>query len=210
MNPPRTGTSEMNVSRKSFVVVVSGPSGVGKSTVVDRLLERMENAHRSVSVTTRGPRGDEHEGDDYFFVSNEEFERRRNAGELLEWAEVHGNLYGTPAVFVEAELERGVIVVLEIDVQGGMAVKKKRPDAVLIFLLPPTRGDLERRLRGRGTDENAVIERRLGNAERELGFFSKYDYAVVNDNVGTCVEDIVHIIQAESLRLERSSIDITY
>ncbi len=198
------------VVRKPFIVVVSGPSGVGKSTVVGGVLERVEGFSRSVSLATRSPRKGEVDGEDYHFVDSEEFGRRREAGELLEWAEVHGNLYGTPLDFVEGKLAGGSCVMLEIDVQGGMDVKGKRPDAVLIFLLPPDFGELERRLRGRGTDDDDVISRRLENARMEMSFYDKYDYVVVNDDIGRCVGDILGIIRSESLRLDRTSVDITY
>jgi guanylate kinase len=202
--------SGIGVTRKPFIVVISGPSGVGKSTVVDNLLERVEGMRRSISVTTRRPRGGERDGDAYYFVSVEEFERRRDDGELLEWAEVHGNLYGTPARFVDEEAGKGTGVILEIDVQGGVSVKDRRPEAVLVFLLPPSMGELERRLRGRGTDGEGIIARRLANARRELEFYARYDYAVVNDTVDTAVEDIVSIVRAESMRLSRTDIDIAY
>ncbi|MCK4237397.1 MAG: guanylate kinase, partial [Candidatus Krumholzibacteria bacterium] len=128
----------------------------------------------------------------------------REAGELLEWAEVHGNLYGTPAAFIDEQLERGMNVVVEIDVQGGMIVKGKRPDAVLVFLLPPEKDDLDRRLWGRGTDDDDVIGRRLKNAEKELEHYDEYDYIVVNDEVERCVADVRSILRAEALRLERT------
>ena len=194
----------IGISRKPFIAVVSGPSGVGKSTVVDRVLERAGNFAASVSLTTRPPRGDEKEGEDYFFVTAEEFARRRAAGELLEWAEVHGNLYGTPVAFVSRKLSEGVNVILEIDVQGGMSVKERYSDAVLIFLLPPGFAVLKERLKGRGTDDEEVIRHRLENAKRELAFFNRYDFLVVNDEVDRCVDDCLSVIRAEALRRERT------
>jgi len=196
-------TSLFNISRKSFLVVVSGPSGVGKSTIVDRLLAHFPNLVASISATTRPPRGAERDGADYFFVSPEEFARRRDAGELLEWAEVHGNLYGTPAAFVAKKLAEGTNVILEIDVQGGMSVKGRYPDAVLIFLVPPDSDTLKSRLRGRGTDDEGTVRRRLENAKREMEHFERYDYLVVNDDAGRCVDDCLAIIRAESLSRER-------
>jgi guanylate kinase len=192
------------------VVVVSGPSGVGKSTVVSRVLESRENISISVSLTTRPPRRGEVDGGDYHFVSAEEFSRRREAGELLEWAEVHGHLYGTRTDFVENTISAGRNVLLEIDVQGGMSVKKKRPDSILIFLLPPSFEALETRLRGRDTDSEEVIERRIQNARWELGFFDKYDYLVVNDDIDRCIGDVLAVIDAEALRGSRAEVDITY
>jgi len=199
-------TPPFNISRKPFLVVVSGPSGVGKSTVVDRVLMRAANFVSSVSVTTRPPRGEEKDGVDYFFVTREAFERRRDAGELLEWAEVHGNLYGTPERFVAGSLAGGVNVILEIDIQGGMSVKERFPDAVLIFLLPPGFEALKERLKGRATDEEAVIRRRLENANHELTFSNKYDYIVINDEAGRCADDCLSIIRAEALREERTTL----
>jgi guanylate kinase len=144
-------------------------------------------------------------GVDYFFVTREEFERRRDAGELLEWAEVHGNLYGTPAGFVAASLAEGVNVLLGIDVQGGTNIKERHPDAVLVFLAPPDLETLRERLRARATDDDAVIRRRLENAKREMEYFNRYDYVVINDDVDRCSDDCLAIIRAEALRKERTA-----
>lgn len=197
----------INVLRTPFILVVSGPSGVGKSTVVDHVLERSANLVHSVSVTTRAARGQEVDGEDYFFVTPEEFARRRDAGELLEWAEVHGSLYGTPAAFVEKKLLEGSSVVLEIDVQGGMSVKEKNPDAVLVFLLPPSYTVLRERLAGRGTDDEEVVRRRLENARKEITYYNRYDYIIVNDDLARCVDDVLAVIRSESLARERSAIE---
>jgi len=199
-------TTPFNISRKPFLVVVSGPSGVGKSTVVDRVFKHVTGFVSSVSVTTRPPRGAEKDGVDYFFITREAFERRRDAGELLEWAEVHGNLYGTPAPFVAESLAGGVNVILEIDIQGGMSVKERFPEAVLIFLLPPGFEALKERLKGRATDEESVIRRRLENAKHELTFSNRYDYIVINDEAGRCADDCLSIIRAEALREERTTL----
>jgi guanylate kinase len=162
------------------------------------VLEKSPGLVRSVSLTTRKPRGGDVDGEDYIFVSEGEFTARREAGALLEWAEVHGNLYGTESDQVDRQLARGKSVLLEIDVQGGRNVKKARPDAVLLFILPPSDGILETRLRGRGTDDEAVILKRLANARRELQSAEYYDYTVVNDDLEGCVSEVLGIIGAES------------
>ena len=196
------------IERKPFLVVVSGPSGVGKSTIARGLLERSGGLELSVSLTTRPARRGESESEEYRFVSLEQFNAAREGGELLEWAEVHGNLYGTPAAFVEQTLSLGRNVLLEIDVQGGMSVKKRMPEAVLIFLLPPSFPELERRLRGRATDGEEVIRRRLDNAKRELELYVHYDYLVVNDDVERCTSEVFGIVASESRRRSRTRIDL--
>lgn len=194
--------------RSPFIAVISGPSGVGKSTVVDRVLEQLPGFVASTSVTTRAPRGDERDGYDYFFVSREEFDKRRDAGEFLEWAEVHGNLYGTPVAFVSRKLEEGASVILEIDVQGGAKVRERYPDAVLIFLIPPSYEELQKRLRKRATDDETVVRERLENAKKEISCYSIYDYIVLNDDFYRCVDDCLAILRAEALRRERVSFQI--
>lgn len=188
--------------------MLSGPSGVGKSTVGDLVLGRAEGLVRSVSLTTRPPRRGDVDGRDYRFVPAERFTEMRDEGMLLEWAEVHGHLYGTEAAWVDGRLEEGSDVLLEIDVQGGMSVKERRPDAVLVFLLPPSREELERRLRGRATDREDDVVRRLENAVAELAAAPRYDYLVVNDDLERCVADVLGIVAAERLRASRAATDL--
>jgi len=178
------------------VVVVSAPSGAGKSTVIERVLRELGGLRFSVSHTTRAPRGDDQEGVDYHFVERPEFEKLRDEGRLLEWAEVHGNLYGTAMTELMRAREGGVDLLLDLDVHGAAQVRQKLPDAVTVFILPPSYPELERRLRGRGEDDEATIQKRLGAAGRELGAFWHYDYAIVNDDIDACVRELKSIIRA--------------
>ncbi len=177
------------------LIVVSGPSGSGKSTLVRRVLARPEVwARLSISATTRAPRPGEEPGRDYLFLSREDFEGARARGEFLETAEVHGNLYGTPAGPLRADLEAGRCVLLEIDVQGALIVREKVPAALLIFIHAPSLGELEVRLRARATDDEATIARRLANARRELEQTTRYDEQVMNANLDQAVEDFVTLL----------------
>jgi len=175
--------------------VIAGPSGVGKGTVAKRVVELdPQGLVLSVSVTTRPSRPTEVSGRDYLFVSDAEFRRMIDGGELLEWAEVFANLYGTPAAFVERERGRGRDVLLEIDVQGAKLVRDRAPDAVMILLEPPTLDELARRLRGRRTDSEERIKSRLATAEWELSQRDWFDHVVVNDDVQGAAERVAAII----------------
>jgi guanylate kinase len=178
--------------------VVAGPSGVGKGTVVRRVLELVEGLRLSVSVTTRPPRASlgERDGVDYFFVTPEEFEALVLAGGLLEWAELFGRRYGTPRAWVEDTLAAGDDVVLEIDVQGAQQIRETMADAVLIFLDPPSLGELERRLRTRGSEDEEKLADRLAKADWEREQQSWFDHVVVNDDVERASSQVADIIEA--------------
>ncbi|MGD9721073.1 MAG: guanylate kinase [Pirellulales bacterium] len=183
------------------LIVISGPSGAGKSTLLDRLLELLPALKHSVSATTRPPRPGEQDGVDYYFLSAEEFARRRAAGEFLECCEVfgHGHWYGTLESEVSPSLHAGQSVVLEIDVQGARAVIAKYPDAITIFVRPQSLQELERRLRGRGTDSEQAIARRLEVARRELDSAGQYQYQVVNDDVDRAAQEIYEILRSHEV-----------
>lgn len=186
-----------------FLLVISGPSGAGKGTLVDRLVAQRPECVFSVSATTRPRREGESDGVQYEFVSREEFERRRSAGQFLEWAEVHGHHYATPARFVDEGVRAGRIVVLDVDVQGGASVRRARTDAVSVFVYPPSIDALRRRLLGRHTDPPDVVERRLRNAPGELSQYREYDYLVMNDDLEQAVARLVAIVDAERARVRR-------
>ena len=175
---------------KGKLYVLSGPSGVGKGTVISRLLESDPNIWKSVSATTRKPREGEVDGRDYFFVERKDFERTAEGGGFLEWAEYSGNLYGTPVASVQRQLDEGKNVILEIEVQGAFQVRDAAPDAELIFIAPPSVDELERRLRGRGTEDEETIRRRMETARMELSREMEYDYTFVNDDLDTVVSQI--------------------
>jgi guanylate kinase len=179
------------------LIVVAGPSGVGKGTVVSRLLRQdPEGLAHSVSATTRSPRGEERDGIDYHFVDQAEFQRMIDDGELLEWAELfRGTRYGTPVAFVRSQLDAGRDVVLEIDVQGAAQVRERDTGALLILLEPPSIEDLERRLRGRGTESEEGLAERLAAAERELAQASWFDHRVINDDLDRAVAEVTAIIE---------------
>jgi guanylate kinase len=181
------------------LVVVSGASGTGKSTLVRRALARPDvNARLSISATTRAQRPGEADGVDYYFLPRAEFESRRDRGEFLEWAEVHGNLYGTPAAPVADSLAGGQSVVLEIDVQGGFQVRERAPGTVLVFVHAPSMAVLEARLRARNSDDEATIQRRLANARGEIALASRYDYQIVNDDLDAAVAALATLLQSPS------------
>lgn len=176
------------------LVIISGPSGAGKGTLVDRLVARVPDLWVSVSATTRAPRPGEKDGTDYFFLTAEEFDRRVAMGDFLEWARVHGNRYGTLRSAVEAQMARGRDVVLEIDPQGAMQVKRLMPDAVLVFIIAPSLAELERRIRGRGAETDEQIKTRLATAVHELELVGDYDFVIENDDVSRATQELVDLI----------------
>lgn len=188
---------------KGFLLIVSGPAGTGKGTVCKELLDRNDDIIYSISATTREPRVGEEDGVNYFFTAKEKFEDMVEKDEFLEYAHVHTNYYGTPKQFVVDQVERGEIVLLEIDVQGALQIKQNYSEAVFIFLLPPTMEELKSRIIKRGTESNEDIERRYKNAFKEIEFLGKYDYFVVNNEIKDAVADIESIIRAERLRVKR-------
>ena len=192
------------MSERGLLIVLSGPSGVGKGTVRKAIFDSEENDFQySISMTTRKQREGEVDGVDYYFRSREEFEAMIEAGEMLEYAEYVGNYYGTPLTYVNQTLDEGKDVFFEIEVQGAKQVKDKVPDGVFIFLPPPDLAELNSRIIGRGTDEMSVIEERMAVAREEIEMMALYDYAVVNDEVPLAVQRIKDIIASEHFRVDR-------
>ena len=189
---------------KGVLVVVSGFSGSGKGTIMRRLLEKYDNYGLSISATTRQPREGETHVKEYFFQTTEEFENMIRQGQLIEYAQYVGNYYGTPKAYVEEQRNLGKDVILEIEIQGAMKIKEQYPDTVLLFVTPPSAEDLKRRLVGRGTETEDVIESRLVRAVQESEGMDLYDYLVINDDLETCVDEVHAIIQSEHDKASRN------
>lgn len=182
--------------RNGNLFIVSGPSGAGKGTLVKELLRRVPDIWVSVSVTTRAPRPGEVEGRDYFFLSPERFDALLAEDGLLEWAEVHGNRYGTPRAAVEGKISEGCQVILEIDPQGAFQVRDLVPDSVLVFIMPPSTEELMRRLNGRGSETSEQVAVRMKTAERELELVGKYDHVIINDDIPRAVQEFADVIDS--------------
>lgn len=196
----------MKLNRRGKLFILSGPSAVGKGTVLEALLQEIDDIRYSVSATTREARPGEVDGVDYFFIDEEEFTTRRESGQFLEWARVHDNFYGTPKEYVYQTLEAGEDVILEIDIQGAEQVKKTSDEGVFIFLVPPSWEELKDRICRRGTEEDDKIDLRMRNAHEEFRRIRDYDYVVVNDRVQRAMQVVKSIIIAERCRV--SSIDV--
>ena len=190
------------MKKAGVLTVISGFSGVGKGTIIKKLVTD-EGYALSISATSRSPREGEVQGREYFFLTREEFHSMIENDGLIEWAEYVSNFYGTPRLYVEEKLNEGRDVILEIEPQGALKVKARYPEAVLIFIVPPSAKELEKRLIGRGTEEAETINKRLKRAAEETEFIAKYEYIVVNDDLDEAVNDIHHIIQAASHKRER-------
>lgn len=186
--------------RKGLLILISGPSGTGKGTVCDLLRQKHPEISYSISATTRQPRPGEQDGVNYYFYTKEKFREMIDQGQLLEWAEVYGNFYGTPKQKVLDRLEAGEDILLEIDTQGALNVMKVMPEGLFIFLLPPSLEELAARLKGRGTETEESLHRRLGAAVDEIKLATKYRYVVINDKVEDAQETIAKIIEAEHHR----------
>ena len=188
---------------KGRLFVISGPSGTGKGTICKELIKD-DKIRLSVSMTTRNPRDGEVHGVSYYFATKDEFLQKIDAGGFLEYAEVFGNFYGTPKMEVLELLDQGIDVLLEIDVQGALQIKEVYPEAVLVFILPPSMEELRARLTGRGTETQDVVERRLGEAAKEISFVKEYDYAVVNDDLEEAIENVKNVIKASHFGVTQS------
>ena len=180
--------------------IVTAPSGAGKTTLVRSLLERDPRVQLSISYTTRAPRPGEQDGREYHFVDSQTFRTLRDRGEFLEWAEVHGNYYATSKVWLKEQIAAGRDTLLEIDWQGAQQVRKAFPDAVGVFILPPSVEELERRLRGRNTDSEDVIQRRVLGARGEMRHVGEFDYVIINNELQVAVDDLVAVVRAARLR----------
>ncbi len=189
------------MNEKGKLIVISGPSGSGKSTVVNRAIQGREDMCFSTSVTTRSPRPGEVDGKDYFFIDPQRFQEMVERDELLEHAQYVAHSYGTPRAFVEQKLNEGLNVILDIEVQGARQVREKMPDAVLVFIIPPSLEELRRRLVNRGTDAADVIEARLQRAAEELKEADLYDYLIINDDLETAAREFTSILTAEHCRV---------
>ena len=193
----------MEIKKQGVLLVISGPSGAGKGTICNLLREKIDLGY-SISITTRAPRKGEVDGVNYFFKTVDQAKEMIAKDELLEYAEVFGNYYGTPRKFVLDQLAEGKNVLLEIDIQGALQVKERYPEAVLVFIVPPSLEELERRLRGRGTDAEEVILKRLAGATHELSFAKEYKYLVVNDTAELAMEKVRAIVLAEENNISRT------
>ena len=192
------------MNKEGIIIVVSGFSGAGKGTIMKALLERYDNYALSISATTRNPRPGEEEGKAYFFKTTEEFEKMIAKDDLIEYAMYVGNYYGTPKAYVEEQLRAGKDVILEIEIQGALKVKEKFPNTLLLFVTPPSAEELRKRLEGRGTETQEVIDGRMKRAIEEAEYMDQYDYLVVNDELDVCVEEMHHLIQGEHERCFRN------
>ena len=192
------------MNKEGILIVVSGFSGAGKGTIMKALLERYDNYALSISATTRNPRPGEEEGKAYFFKTTEEFEKMIAKDDLIEYAMYVGNYYGTPKAYVEEQLRAGRNVILEIEIQGALKVKEKFPNTLLLFVTPPSAEELRKRLEGRGTETQEVIDGRMKRAIEEAEYMDQYDYLVVNDELDVCVEEMHHLIQGEHERCFRN------
>ena len=178
------------------LIIITGPSGVGKGTVVKELLDRNKDIWLSISATTRNPRVGEKDGLNYYFISEERFKDMIDKKEFLEWAQFAGNYYGTPLSTVNEKIEKGFIVLLEIEVEGAKQIKEKFPEALSIFLLPPSKAELEKRIRNRGTEKEEAIDRRLSRANYEIASSNQFDFVLTNHDVDETVKEVFKIIKS--------------
>ncbi len=178
------------------LIIITGPSGVGKGTVVKELLDRNKDIWLSISATTRNPRVGEKDGLNYYFISEERFKDMIDKKEFLEWAQFAGNYYGTPLSTVNEKIEKGFIVLLEIEVEGAKQIKEKFPEALSIFLLPPSKAELEKRIRNRGTEKEEAIDRRLSRADYEIASSDEFDFVLTNHDVDETVKEVFKIIKS--------------
>lgn len=193
----------LKVDGNGLLIVVSGPSGAGKDTICNKVIEDSDNIWLSVSMTSRNPRGNEKEGKNYFFVTKEEFEQKIKDGKLLEYTNYNGNYYGTPKDKLEDYLNRGIDVILVLDINGAINIKKLVPSALFIFIMPPDMETLKKRLIAKKTESKEKVIARFTEAYNEINSYNKYNYVVVNDKIENAVSKVKAIIQAEKCRVER-------
>jgi len=192
------------MSRKGILVVISAPSGTGKGTLLELIKGSNEKVRLSVSATTRKPRQNEVDGCNYFFKTQSEFKKMIANNELIEWVQYCDNYYGTPKKYVEDLTREGFNVVLEIEVEGALNIREKFLDSILIFILPPSFEELEKRIRARGTEKPEIIKKRLEKARKEIEYINLYDYVIINDKLSDAVDDVNSILRAELLKYKRN------